>query len=120
MTEESKVDMVGLGLDCRRDDTDLHGTWFVNDLPEDNTRGITNFGENEGWQALISTFPRRVDHKLLQLSNHFPQLPRRSALMACPSVADGESEADAEGRTPVMTPYTVPIASGKTLGKLTG
>jgi hypothetical protein len=24
MTEESKVDMVGLGLDCRRDDTDLH------------------------------------------------------------------------------------------------
>jgi hypothetical protein len=22
MTEESKVDMVGLGLDCRRDDTD--------------------------------------------------------------------------------------------------
>ena len=26
--------------------------------------------------------------------------------MACPSVADGESEADAEGRTPVMTPYT--------------
>jgi len=26
MTEESKVDMVGLGLDCRRDDTDPHCT----------------------------------------------------------------------------------------------
>jgi hypothetical protein len=50
--------------------------------------------------------PRRVDHKLLQRLQLLFATPMTICPHTVPSMADAESEADAEGRMPVMTPYT--------------
>jgi hypothetical protein len=56
-------------------------------------------------EGLISTFPGRVDHKLLQRLQLLSATPMTIRPHSVPSVADGEFEADAEESTPVMTPY---------------
>jgi hypothetical protein len=50
--------------------------------------------------------PRRVDHKLLQRLQLFSATPMTICPHTVPGMVDAEFEADAEGRMPVMTPYT--------------